>query len=154
MILLSSPLKNDPPPGNYGGEYNFFLEIEIVTTKIVNSKSLKKIYHQLLSTMTVHKFAFTMVLNSLPLMRNNKGVLETTRTSQHKLPMDLTHKLGKTDMINVNGIQLLNTSDFLCHVEYEIILHCYGSRMVSKKLSFVCILLTNRQLRQIISVVF
>ena len=35
-------------------------------------------------------------------------VLETT---QHKLPMDLTHKLCKTDMINMNDIQLLNTSE-------------------------------------------
>ena len=29
------------PPGNHG-KHIFFLEIEIVTTKIVNSKSLKK----------------------------------------------------------------------------------------------------------------
>ena len=43
MILLSIPLKNDPPPpGNYGKRIFFFLDIEIVTTKIVNSKSLKK----------------------------------------------------------------------------------------------------------------
>ena len=33
----------------------FFLEIEIFTTKIVNSKSLKKICRQLLSTMNVLK---------------------------------------------------------------------------------------------------
>ena len=39
MILLSSPLKNDPPETTVS---IFFLEIEIVTTKIVNSKSLKK----------------------------------------------------------------------------------------------------------------
>ena len=56
------------------------------------------------------------------LMRNNNRVLETT---QHKLPMDLTHKLCKTDMINMNDIQLLNTSesfahDFWCHVEYKL----------------------------------
>ena len=48
MILLSSPLKNDPPETTVS---IFFLEIEIVTTKIVNSKSLKKICRQLLSTM-------------------------------------------------------------------------------------------------------
>ena len=37
-------------PGNHG-EHIFSLEIEIVITKIVNSKSLKKICRQLLSTM-------------------------------------------------------------------------------------------------------
>ena len=36
-------------------------------------------------------------------MSDNKRVLETT---QHKLPMDLTHKLYETDMINLNDIQL------------------------------------------------
>ena len=36
MILLSSPLKNDAPETKVN---IFFLEIEIVTTKIVNSKS-------------------------------------------------------------------------------------------------------------------
>ena len=41
-------------PGNHG-KYIFFLEIEIVTTKIVNSKSLKKMCRQLLSTMNVLK---------------------------------------------------------------------------------------------------
>ena len=41
-------------------------------------------------------------------MRKNISVLETT---QHKLPMDLIHRLCKTDMINVNDIQLLNTSE-------------------------------------------
>ena len=54
MILLSSPLKNDPL-GNHGRAYFFFLEIEIVTTKIVNLGSLKKICRQLLSTMDVLK---------------------------------------------------------------------------------------------------
>ena len=39
MILLSSPLKNDP--GNHG-KHIFFLEIEIFTTKIVNSKRFEK----------------------------------------------------------------------------------------------------------------
>ena len=33
----------------------FFLEIEIVTTEIVNSKSFEKICHQLLSTMYVKR---------------------------------------------------------------------------------------------------
>ena len=80
-------------------------------------------------------------------MRNNKTVLETT------------HRLCKTDMINMNDIQLLNTSesfapDFWCHVEYKIILYCYGSRMVNEKLSFISMLLINCQLRQIISAVF
>ena len=42
------------PPGNQG-KYTFFLEIEIVTTKIINSKSLEKICRQLLSTMNVLK---------------------------------------------------------------------------------------------------
>ena len=45
------------------------------------------------------------------LTRNNKRVLETT---QYKLPMALTHKLCKTEMINMNDIQLLNTSESLC----------------------------------------
>ena len=52
MILLSGHLKNDPPETTVN---IFFLEIEIVTTKIVNSKSLKKIYRQLLLTMKVLK---------------------------------------------------------------------------------------------------
>ena len=39
MILLSSPLKNDPLETTVS---IFFFEIEIFTTKIVNSKSLKK----------------------------------------------------------------------------------------------------------------
>ena len=53
MILLSSPLKNDPLETTVS--IYFFLEIEIFTTKIVNSKSLKKICCQLLSTMNVLK---------------------------------------------------------------------------------------------------
>ena len=53
MILLSSPLKNDPLETTVS--ILFFLEIEIFTTKIVNSKSLKKICRQLLSTMNVLK---------------------------------------------------------------------------------------------------
>ena len=78
-------------------------------------------------------------------MRDNNRVLETT---QHKLPMDLTHKLRKTDIINMNDIQLLNTSesfapDFWCHVEYKIILYCHGSRMVIERLSFIPMLLIN-----------
>ena len=52
MILLSTPLKNDPPEITVS---IFFLETEIVTTKIVNSISLKKICRQLLSTMNVLK---------------------------------------------------------------------------------------------------
>ena len=39
MILLSSPLKNDPQETT---ESIFFLEIEIVTTKIVNAKKFEK----------------------------------------------------------------------------------------------------------------
>ena len=54
MILSSSPLKMTPPPGNHS-EQIFFFEIEKVTNKIVNSKSLKKICRQLLSTMNVLK---------------------------------------------------------------------------------------------------
>ena len=87
-------------------------------------------------------------------MRDNNRVLETT---QHKLPMDLTHKLCKTYMINMNVIQLLNTSksfapDFWCLVEYMIILYCHSSRIVNEKLSFISMSLINCQLRQIISV--
>ena len=41
MILLSSPLKMTPPPPETTVSI-FFFEIQIVTTKIVNSKSLKK----------------------------------------------------------------------------------------------------------------
>ena len=51
MILLSSPLKNDPLETTVS--IFCFLEIEIFTTKTVNSKSLKKICRQLLSTMNV-----------------------------------------------------------------------------------------------------
>ena len=39
--FVIKPLKNDPP-GNHGKHIFFFLEIEIFTTKIVNSNSLKK----------------------------------------------------------------------------------------------------------------
>ena len=53
MILLSSALKNDCPETIVS--IFFFLEIEIVTIKIVNSKSLKKICRQLLSTINVLK---------------------------------------------------------------------------------------------------
>ena len=68
--------------------------------------------------------------------------------------MDLTHKLCKTDMININDSKLLNTSecfaaDFWPHVEYEIILYCYGSRKVNENLSFISMLLVNCKLRQI-----
>ena len=59
MILLSSPLKNDPP-GNHG-KPTFFLGIEIFTTKTVNSKSLRKICRRLLSTMNVLKLTSTLV---------------------------------------------------------------------------------------------
>ena len=52
MILLSRPLKNDPLETTVS---IFFLEIEIFTTKIVNSKGLKKICRQLLSTMNALK---------------------------------------------------------------------------------------------------
>ena len=51
MILLSSPLKNDPPETTVS--IFFSRNRERVTTKIVNSKSLKKICRQLLSTMNV-----------------------------------------------------------------------------------------------------
>ena len=59
MILLSSPLKMTPPRETTVSI--FFLEIEIVTTKIVNSKSLKKICCQLLSTMNVLKYTDNQV---------------------------------------------------------------------------------------------
>ena len=51
MILLSSPLKNDPLETTVN--LLCFLEIEIFTSKIVNSKSLRKICRQLLPTMNV-----------------------------------------------------------------------------------------------------
>ena len=81
------------------------------------------------------KFSFTVILNLLVDERQQPCVLETTLST--KLPMDLTHKLCKTDMINMNDIQLLNTSesfapDCWCHVEYKIILYCHGSRMVNE----------------------
>ena len=81
-------------------------------------------------------------------MRDNNRVLETT---QRKLPMD--------DMINMNDIQLLNTSesfapDCWCDVEYKIILYCHGSRMVNEQLSFISMLLINCQLMHIISAFF
>ena len=58
MILLSSPLTIDPTETTVR---KFFLEIEIVTTKIVNSKSLKKICRQVLSTMNVLKKVFQII---------------------------------------------------------------------------------------------
>ena len=56
MILLSCLLKNDPPETTVS--IFLFLEIEIVTKKIVNSKSLKKICRQFLSTMNVLNVIF------------------------------------------------------------------------------------------------
>ena len=78
-------------------------------------------------------------------MKDNKWVLKTT---QQTLLMDLTHSLCKTDMIDMNDSQLLNTSesfapDFWRQVEYEIILHCHGSRMVNEKFSFISMLSIN-----------
>ena len=49
--FVIKPLKNDPPETTVS--IFFFLEIEIVTTKIVNSKKLKKICRHFLSTMDV-----------------------------------------------------------------------------------------------------
>ena len=89
-------------------------------------------------------------------MRNNKRVFEA---AQHKLPiMDLIRKLCKTDMINMNDIQLLNISEsfapeFWCHVQYKVILYCFGSGTVSEKLSFISVFLISWKLRQIISAV-
>ena len=51
--FVIKPLKNDPSETMVS--IFFFLEIEIVTTKIVNSKSLQKICRHLLSTMNVLK---------------------------------------------------------------------------------------------------
>ena len=78
MILLSSPLKNDPLPETKVSI--FFFEIEIVTTKIVNSKSLKKICRQLLSTMNVLKSGVRVGLHD-PFFRSNyfSGILSTHR---------------------------------------------------------------------------
>ena len=55
MILLSIPLKFDPW-GNMVGI--FFHGVVIVATRIVSATSLRKICHQLLSTMNVLKFIF------------------------------------------------------------------------------------------------
>ena len=49
--FVIKPFKNDPLETKI--IIFLFLEIEIVTTKIVNSKSLKEICRQLLSTMNV-----------------------------------------------------------------------------------------------------
>ena len=72
MILLSSPLKNDPLETTVS--IYFFLEIEIFTTKIVNSKVLKKICRQLLSTMNVLKqvpLNAPITLNTFQLKQKN-----------------------------------------------------------------------------------
>ena len=66
MILLSNPFRNDPPPGNHE---NFFLEIQILTINIVNSKSLKKICCQLLSTMN-HLNNIDKICSFTPKIRN------------------------------------------------------------------------------------
>ena len=95
------------------------------------------------------KFSFTVILYLLvderqqPCAWNNSAQAANGSNSQ----------LCKTDMINMNDIQLLNTSegfapDFWCHVEYKIILYCHGSGMVNEKLSFVSMLLINWQPRQ------
>ena len=65
MILLSSPLENDPPKTTVS--IFFFLETEIVTTKIVNSKSMKKICYQLLSMMNVLKLVLCF---NMPFMKS------------------------------------------------------------------------------------
>ena len=49
--FVIKPLKNDPTETTVS--IFCFLEIEIIVTKIVNSKSLKEICRQLLSTMNV-----------------------------------------------------------------------------------------------------
>ena len=48
------------PPGNHG-KHIFSLEIEIFTTKIFNSKSLKKICRQLLTAMNVLNRLFDLL---------------------------------------------------------------------------------------------
>ena len=73
MILLSSPLKNDPPETTVS--LFLFLEIEIVTAKIVNSKSLKKICRQLLSTMNVLK-------RDIPIKRLRNGTVVKSETKR------------------------------------------------------------------------
>ena len=55
--FVIKPLKNDPLETTVS---IFFLEIEIFTTKIVNSKGLKIICRQLLSTMNVLKILILM----------------------------------------------------------------------------------------------
>ena len=54
--FVIKPLKNDALETKVS--IFFFLEIEILTTKIVNSKGLKNICHQLLSMMNVLKLKF------------------------------------------------------------------------------------------------
>ena len=81
MILLSSPLKNDPPETTVS--ILFFLEIETVTTKIINSKSLKKICRKLLSTMNVLKDrsiikygeSLASVVHSVQRMQNSPSLI-------------------------------------------------------------------------------
>ena len=51
--FVIKPLKNDPLETTVS--IFFFLEIEIFTTRIINSKDLKKIIRQLLSTMNILK---------------------------------------------------------------------------------------------------
>ena len=51
------------PPGNHGK--HIFPEIEIFTTKIVNSKSLKKICRQLFSTMNVLNYPVSFQIEML-----------------------------------------------------------------------------------------
>ena len=61
-------------------------------------------------------------------MRGNNRVLEAT---QHKLLMDLTHKLCKTDMININDIQLY----FFFRTFLKVLLLIFGV-MLSIRLFF------------------
>ena len=62
MILLSIPLKNDPPETMVS--ICFSSKLRSSPTKIVNSKSLKEICRQLLSTMNVLEKESGQILRS------------------------------------------------------------------------------------------
>ena len=74
--FVIKPLKNDPLETTVC--YIFFLEIEIFTTKIVNSKSLKKICRQLWSTMNVLKLEFYFMKKCSCRESNSRLLIEST----------------------------------------------------------------------------
>ena len=121
-----------PPPRNHG-KHIFFLEIEIVITKTVNSESLKKICRQLLSTMNVlkrelqrenklisYKRAFKMLENDICIAGIGQAVLELltfkvgSRNRQRgiSLPQKFSEIYGKMRLVSLKNDVSSDKSQF------------------------------------------